>query len=141
MSPCRFRYFSIALAFPLQASVFFLVDLHYSVSAHLFACTCSEGGMIRLERLIELKCINSRFLSSNCSIRAFRTYPLVEIRQTFLGRTIRGKSSDSRQQHLRQQYPPPLPKVHFGPEPMTALPFKCRTIAAGSYVNNMCKRM
>ena len=41
--------------------------------------------------------------SSNISIRAFRAYPLVEIRQTVPCRAIRGK------QYLSQQYhPPPL---------------------------------
>ena len=41
---------------------------------------CSEGGMIWLETLIELK------------FRAFRDYPLIEIRQTILYRAIRGNS-------------------------------------------------
>ena len=40
--------------------------------------------------------------------RAFRVCPLVEIRQTAPCQAIRGKSSDSRQQYLSQQYPPPL---------------------------------
>ena len=42
------------------------------------------------------------------SIRAFRAYPLIEIKQTAPCRAFRGKSSDSRQQYLSQQYPPPL---------------------------------
>ena len=49
--------------------------------------------------------------SSSFSIRAFRAFracPLVETRQTAPCRTIRGKSSDSRQQYLSQQYPPQL---------------------------------
>ena len=45
--------------------------------------------------------------SSNLSIRAFRVYPLVEIRQTVPCRAIRGKSSDSRRRYLNQQHPPP----------------------------------
>ena len=39
---------------------------------------------------------------------AFRAYPLIEIIRAVRCRAIRGKSSDSRQQHLSQQYPPPL---------------------------------
>ena len=70
-----------------------------------------KGGMTRLETLIELKFINSSFSSSNCSIRAFRACPLNESRQTVPCRAIRGKSSDSRQQHLIQQYPPSLLEV------------------------------
>ena len=69
------------------------------------------GGTIRLEPLIELKSLNSSLSSSNFSIRAFRAYPLIEIRQTAPCRAIRGKSSDSRQQYLSQQYPPPLLKM------------------------------
>ena len=42
----------------------------------------SEGGMTRLETLLELKIIDSSFSSSSLSIRAFRAYPLVETRQT-----------------------------------------------------------
>ena len=67
--------------------------------------------MMRLETLIELTFLNSSFSSSNLSIRAFRAFracPLVEIRQTAPCRAIRSKSSDSRQQYLSQQYPPPL---------------------------------
>ena len=68
-----------------------------------------EGGTIRLEALIEPKHMNSSFSSSNFSIRAFQVHPLIYIRQTVPCRAIRGKSSDSRQQYLRQQYtPPPL---------------------------------
>ena len=52
----------------------------------------SEGGMIWLEALIELKFINSIRSSSNLSIRAFRSYPLIEIRQAVLCRAIRGDS-------------------------------------------------
>ena len=54
-----------------------------------------EGGMIRLETLIELKCLDSRFSSSNFPIRVFRAYPLIEIRQTVpcrASRAIRGSS-------------------------------------------------
>ena len=68
----------------------------------------SEGGTIRLETLIELKLFNSSFSSSNLSIRACRAYPVIEIRQAAPCRENRGKSSDSRQQYLSQQYPPPL---------------------------------
>ena len=64
----------------------------------------SEGGMLWLEALIELKFITLSFSRSNLSIRA---YPLVAIGQTVPCRAIRGKSSDSRQQYLNQQYPPP----------------------------------
>ena len=64
--------------------------------------------MIRLETLAELEFINSSFSSSNLSIRAFRAYPLIELRQTVPRRAIRGKSSDSRQRYLTQRYPPPL---------------------------------
>ena len=42
------------------------------------------------------------------SIRIFRAYPLIEIRQAVPCRAIRGKSSDSRRQYLSQQYPPPV---------------------------------
>ena len=42
----------------------------------------SEGGMIRLERLIEL----------NCLIRVVRAYHLGQIRQTLPCRAIRGNS-------------------------------------------------
>ena len=41
----------------------------------------TEGGMIRMETLIELKFINSSFSSSNFSVRAVRAYPLIEIRR------------------------------------------------------------
>ena len=61
----------------------------------------------RLETLIELKCIISSLSNSDVSIRALRAYPLAEIIQTVPCRAIRGKSSDSRQQYLSQQYPPP----------------------------------
>ena len=64
--------------------------------------------MIQLEALIELKLPNSSFSSSNFSIRAFPAYPLIEIKETVPCRTIRGKSSGSRQQYLSQQCPPPL---------------------------------
>ena len=46
--------------------------------------------MIRLESLIELKCLNSSFSSSNVSIQAFRAYPLIEIGQAVPCRAIRG---------------------------------------------------
>ena len=65
----------------------------------------SEGGMIRLETLIELKFLNSSFLSLSSD---------TELVQTIPRREIRGKSSDSRQQYLSQQYPPPLLDVTFG---------------------------
>ena len=65
-------------------------------------------GMIRLETLVELEFLNSSFSSSDFSIRAFRAYPLFELRQQVPGRAIRGKSSDPRQHYLSQQYPPPL---------------------------------
>ena len=58
----------------------------------LCACQCSEGGMIRFETLIELKCLNSSFSNSNFSIRAFRAYPLIETRQMVPCRAIRGNS-------------------------------------------------
>ena len=57
----------------------------------------SEGGMIRLETLIEVT-----LFSSSCS--SLSSY---ETRETVPCRAIQGKSSDSRQQHLSQQYPPP----------------------------------
>ena len=77
---------------------------YFAVFCHVLSL--SEGGMIRLETLIELRFLNSSFSSSNFSIRAFRACPLFEIRQTFPCRAIRGKSSDSRQQYLSQQNPP-----------------------------------
>ena len=67
--------------------------------------------MTRLETLIELNFVNSTFSSSKFSIRALRACPLIEIRQTAPRRprrAIRGKSSDSKQQYLSQQYPAPL---------------------------------
>ena len=77
-----------------------------------------KGGTIRLQTVDDLKSLNSSFSSSNSYIRAFRAqlfefvvvraYPLIEIRQTVPLRAIRGESSDSRQQYLSQQYPPPL---------------------------------
>ena len=65
-----------------------------------------KGGMIRLE--IELELTNSSFSSLTSRVRASRAFPLSEIRQAAPCRAIRGKSSDSRQQYLGQQYPPPL---------------------------------
>ena len=50
----------------------------------------SEGGMMRLETLIELRFLNSSFSRSNFSIRVVRAYPLIEIRQTAPCREIRG---------------------------------------------------
>ena len=47
---------------------------------------------MRLETLVELKFFDSSFSSLNPSIRAFRAYPLVEIRQTVPCRAIRGNS-------------------------------------------------
>ena len=72
------------------------------------ACTLRKGGMTRLETLIELKFLHSSFSSSNLSIRAFRAYPLAESRQTVPCSAIRGKSSDSRQPYLSQEYHPTL---------------------------------
>ena len=43
----------------------------------------SEGGTTRLETLIELEFLDSSFSSSNCSIRAFRPYPLAELDKRF----------------------------------------------------------
>ena len=65
---------------------------------HDVFCLFFGRGMIRLETLIELKLIDSSCSSSNFSIRAFRAYPLVGIKQIVPCRAIRGKSSDSRQQ-------------------------------------------
>ena len=56
--------------------------------------------MTRLETLIEL--------TSKFSMRAFRACPPFATRQTAPCRATRDKSSDSRQQYLSQQYPPPL---------------------------------
>ena len=57
------------------------------------AIRCSEGGGVkRLETLIDLKFLNSSFSNSNFSIRAFRAYPLIEIRQTVPCRAIRGSN-------------------------------------------------
>ena len=64
--------------------------------------------MIRLETLVELKFLDSSFSGSNFSIRVVRAYPFIEIRLTVPCRAIRGKSIDSSQQYLSQQYPPPL---------------------------------
>ena len=50
----------------------------------------AEGGMIRLQTLVELKFLNSSFSSSNFSIRAIRAYHLIETRQTVPCRAIRG---------------------------------------------------
>ena len=68
----------------------------------------SGGGMIRLETLIELKFLNSSFSNLNFSMRAFRAFPLIEIRQTVPCRAIRGKPSDLRQRYLSQQHSPSL---------------------------------
>ena len=68
----------------------------------------SQKGGIRLEALVELRFFKSSFSSSNFSIRAFRACPLAEATQAVPCRAIRGTSSDSRQQHHNQQYPPPL---------------------------------
>ena len=67
----------------------------------------AEGGMLRLETLIELKFVDSIFSSSNLWIRVFRACPLVDIRQTVPCRAMRDKSSDLSRQYLSQQYPPP----------------------------------
>ena len=65
----------------------------------------SEGGMIRLETLIEVKFLHSSFSSSNFSIRAFRAYPLVEIRQTVPRRAILGNGiSVNSTSDLSQRY-------------------------------------
>ena len=70
--------------------------------------------------------------SSNLSFRALRARisqfkllracPLVQIRQAVPCRAIRGKSSESRQQYLSQQYPPP--PLNIGPwtRPIHKLP-------------------
>ena len=52
----------------------------------------SGGGMMRSETLIELNFLDSSFSSSNPSIRAFRAYPLIEIRQAVPCRAVRGTS-------------------------------------------------
>ena len=52
-----------------------------------------EGGMTQLETLIELRFLNSSFLSSNFSVRAFRACPPVKIiKKTVPCRAIRGNS-------------------------------------------------
>ena len=68
----------------------------------------SQGGIIRLEAHIELNIHNSSCSSSDLSIRAFRSYPLVEIKQSAPCRAIRGKSSDSRQEYLSQSSTPQI---------------------------------
>ena len=70
----------------------------------------SEGGMIWLETLIELKLLNSSFSSSNYSIRACRAYYITENRHDSL-------SSNSRQQHLSQQVSSPLLVLLFAEGP------------------------
>ena len=77
-------------------------------------CRSRGGGTMRLETLIELEFVSSSFSSSNFSIRAFRACPLIESREAAPCRAIRGKSSDSRQHHLSQQYPPPLLGLQLG---------------------------
>ena len=52
----------------------------------------SEGGMILLDTLVELKVINSSFSSSICLIRVVRAYLLIEIRRAVPRRAIRGNS-------------------------------------------------
>ena len=62
------------------------IYIYICTYTHMYTCIClfmlvfvitkcrrveSEGGMIRSETLIELKFLNSSFLSSNFSIRAF----------------------------------------------------------------------
>ena len=61
----------------------------------------SEGGMMRLETLIELKCLDSSF----SSLSPYRT------------QTSDSLSSNSRQLHLSQQHPPPL----LGRDPRLAI--------------------
>ena len=61
-----------------------------AIPYHMF--DFSQGGMIRLGTLIELKFLNSSFSSSNLSTRAFRACPLVEIGRTVPCRAIRGNS-------------------------------------------------
>ena len=51
-----------------------------------------EGGMIQLETLIELKFVDSKVSSSNCSYLVVRAYYIVATRQTILCRAIRGNS-------------------------------------------------
>ena len=60
-------------------------------ACHVMPCH-SEGGMIRLEALIELKFHNSSFSSSSFSTRASRAHPLIETRRTVPCRAIRGNS-------------------------------------------------
>ena len=55
----------------------------------------SEGGMMRLEILVELKFLNSSF----SGLYSYRNY----IKHSL--------SSNLRQQYLSQQYPPPLSKI------------------------------
>ena len=76
-------------------------------------CALSEGGMTWLETLIELKFLNSCFSSSIFSqFELFELVLFIETRQAVPRRAIRGKSSDSRQQYLSQQYPPPLFRLY-----------------------------
>ena len=89
--------------------------------------------------------IRVSFSSSNLWIRYFRAYPFIETRPTVPCRAIRGKSSDSRQRYLSQQYPPPLSKVarSSSTEPLanlTPLPIKKRFLGNTTLGTNLVRR-
>ena len=65
-----------------------------------------------METLIELKYLNLSFSSSTNVIRAFRAYPLVEIRQTVPCRAIRGNSISVNSTLTPSQKWPPLRQSH-----------------------------
>ena len=71
-----------------------------------------EGGMIRLKPSSSSNFSIRAFRAQICQFKFFRAYPLTEIRQAVPCRAIRGKTSESRQQYLSQQYPPSLLSFH-----------------------------
>ena len=82
-------------------------DIPFHEINQAYKCKYWKGDRYGFRTLIELEYLNSSFSGSSFSIRAFRPYPLIEIIQTAPRRAIPGKLSDSRQQYLSHQYPPP----------------------------------
>ena len=79
----------------LQTNLYYLRSPSYNTYI-------SDGGMMRLETLIELNVLNSSLSSSTFPIRAFRAHPLIEIRKAAPCRAIRGNSIS-----VNSTFPPP----------------------------------
>ena len=84
-----YLYTCISLSISLSLYLYIYISIYTNC---VFATAdISEGGMIRLETLIELKFVTWSFSSLS----------------SYQSQTSSSPSSDSRQQHLRQQYPLP----------------------------------